>query len=290
MQQTRSYEQYFHFTKDTSWLRGKFESIVKAVRYIQFLRSQRKTDTYKYGTPEQRAMFGLVPESISHEGYSAKPMHSYWDDFWALRGLNDATAIAQILGEKKLEEEFKSEANDFQNRLYASMRLAMQNKNIDYIPGCVELGDFDATSTTIGMNPIGELGNIPEPQLTNTFERYYKFFTDRRDGKIDWLNYTPYEVRIIGAYVYMDQKERAQELLNFFFEDQRPKAWNHWAEVVWKDPTLPRFIGDLNYSMKKVGESLVVEISGDIQIPPGKIILKSPLRKPIVSVQINGAF
>jgi hypothetical protein len=336
--------QYFHFTKDTIWLLGKFDTITKAVRYIQFLRNQRKTDDFKYGTSEQRAMFGLVPESISHEGYSAKPMHSYWDDFWVLRGLKDAITIAQILGEKKIEEEFKSETDDFQICLYASMRLAMQNKNIDYIPGCVELGDFDATSTAIGVNPIGEFGNIPEPQLTNTFDRYYKFFTDRRDGKIDWLNYTPYEVRIIGAYVYMDQKQRAHELLNFFFEDQRPKGWNHWAEVVWKNQDTPRFIGDmphtwvasdfirsirsmfvyeqekdtslvigagipedwlnepdgievkklptyygnLNYSMKKVGENLVVEITGNIQIPPGKIILRSPLSNPIVSVQING--
>ncbi len=336
--------QYFHFTKDTSWLRGKFDNIIKAVRYIQFLRSQRKTDDFKYGIPEQQAMFGLVPESISHEGYSAKPMHSYWDDFWVLRGLKDATTIAQILGEKKIEKEFKSETDDFQSCLYASMRLAMQNKNIDYIPGCVELGDFDATSTAIGVNPIGELGNIPEPELTNTFDRYYKFFTDRRDGKIDWVNYTPYEVRIIGAYVYMDQKQRAHELLNFFFEDQRPKGWNHWAEVVWNNPDTPRFIGDmphtwvasdfirsirsmfvyerekdtslvigagipedwlnetdsievkklptyygsLTYSMKKVGENLVVEITGNIQIPPGKIILRSPLSNPIVSIQIDG--
>ncbi|MDI6802799.1 MAG: discoidin domain-containing protein [Bacteroidota bacterium] len=336
--------QYFHFTKDTIWLRGKFDNITKAVRYIQFLRNQRKTDDFKYGTPEQRAMFGLVPESISHEGYSAKPMHSYWDDFWVLRGLKDATAIAQILGEKNIEKEFNSETDDFQICLYASMRLAMQNKNIDYIPGCVELGDFDATSTAIGVNPIGELGNIPEPQLINTFDRYYKFFTDRRDGKIDWLNYTPYEVRIIGAYVFMSQKQRAHELLNFFFEDQRPRGWNHWAEVVWKNPNTPRFIGDMphtwvasdfirsvrsmfayerekdtslvigagipedwlnepdgievkklttyygviDYSMKKTGESLIVKIGGNIQIPPGKIILRSPLSNPIVSVQING--
>lgn len=336
--------QYFYFTKDTIWLRNKFDNVIKAVRYIQFLRSQRKTDVYKYGTSEQRAMFGLVPESISHEGYSSKPMHSYWDNFWVLRGLKDATTIAQILGEKKLEEEFKSEMADFRICLYNSVRLAMQNKNIDYIPGCVELGDFDATSTAIGVNPVGELGNIPEPQLANTFERYYKFFTDRRDGKIDWVNYTPYEVRIIGKYIYMDQKHRAHELLNFFFEDQRPKGWNHWAEVVWKNPHTPRFIGDmphtwvasdfirsvrsmfvyereqdtslvigagiyedwldepdgievkklptyygdLNYSMKKVGENLIVEIGGSIQIPPGKIILRSPLRNPIASIQING--
>jgi hypothetical protein len=66
-----------------------------------------------------------------------------------------------------------------------------------------------------------------------------------------------------------------------------PEEWlNEPDGIVVKE--LPTYYGDLNYSMKKVGESLVVEISGDIQIPPGKIILKSPLRKPIVSVQING--
>ena len=35
----------------------------------------------------KRLFFGLLPESISHEGYSSKPMHSYWDDFFALQGL-----------------------------------------------------------------------------------------------------------------------------------------------------------------------------------------------------------
>ena len=34
--------------------------------------------------------FGLLPESVSHEGYLSQPVHSYWDDFWALRGLRDA--------------------------------------------------------------------------------------------------------------------------------------------------------------------------------------------------------
>jgi hypothetical protein len=25
----------------------------------------------------------------------------------------------------------------------------------------------------------------------------------------------------------------------------RPLAWNHWAEVVWREPATPRFIGDM---------------------------------------------
>ena len=218
--------QYFQFTHDTTWLRGKFPEVVKVVRYIQSLRSQRMTDEYRNGTPEQRACYGLMPESISHEGYSNHPEHSYWDDFFTLRGLKDATLIAEILGETTLENEFAAERDDFRRCLYSSIRLAIRNNKIDYIPGCVELGDFDATSTTIGIDPGDELGNIPEPQLRNTFDKYYKFFEERKRNKIPWEAYTPYETRIIGTFVHLGDRDKAQELTNYFMHDRRPAAWN----------------------------------------------------------------
>jgi hypothetical protein len=96
--------------------------------------------------------------------------------------------------------------------------------------------------------PCGELGNLPEPQLRNTFDKYYQFFRDREKGRINWINYTPYEVRIIGALVYMGRKDRASDLLNFFMKDRRPPAWNHWAEVVWRDPATLRFVGDMPHT------------------------------------------
>ena len=36
---------------------------------------------------------GLLPVSVSHEGYLAQPVHSYWDDAWAVRGLRDMAAL-----------------------------------------------------------------------------------------------------------------------------------------------------------------------------------------------------
>lgn len=240
--------QYFRFTHDTTWLAGKFRHIVGAVRYMQSLRAERKTGIYRTGTPEQRACFGLVPESISHEGYSAKPMHSYWDNFFVLRGLRDATAIAGILREKSLEREFAAEEADMKICLTASLRLAMSNKNIDFMPGCVELGDFDATSTAIAVNPLGQTRDIPAAPLSTTFEKYYQFFAGRARGDMQWKNYTPYEVRIIGALVSLGQKKRAHELLDFFLADRRPQAWNHWAEVVWHDRGTPNFIGDMPHT------------------------------------------
>ena len=38
------------------------------------------------------------------------------------------------------------------------------------------------------------------------------------------------------------------ELLDFFFRDQRPDAWHQWAEVVYRDPKTPKFIGDMPHT------------------------------------------
>jgi hypothetical protein len=240
--------EYFNFTKDTAFLRSKNPSVLKTIEYIESLIAQRSTDHFKNGNDSVRAYYGLVPESISHEGYSAKPMHSYWDNFFTIKGLKDAAEIQKILGEQEQYEHISRVRDDFSENLYNSIHLAMKVRNIDFIPGCVELGDFDATSTTIALTPCNELLHLPKPQVYNTFDRYYDFFKNRRDGKTDWINYTPYENRLIGSFIQLDQPERAHELIEFFLHDQHPQGWNHWAEVVWKDERTPRFIGDMPHT------------------------------------------
>lgn len=242
--------EYFNFTRDTAFLRSKNDNVLRAVDYIESLIAERSTDHFRYGNDSIRAYYGLVPESISHEGYSAKPMHSYWDNFFTMKGLKDAAEIQKILGESENYRRIAGIRDTFRINLYNSLNLAMKVRNIDYIPGCVELGDFDATSTTIALTPCNELHNLPVPQVYNTFEKYYSFFLDRRDGRRDWVNYTPYENRLIGSFIMLDQPERAHELIEYFLDDQRPPAggWNHWAEVVWKDYRYPGFIGDMPHT------------------------------------------
>ena len=240
--------EYFNFTQDTAFLKSKNSNVLKAVEYIEALVAERSTDHYKNGNDSIRAYYGLVPESISHEGYSAKPMHSYWDSFFTMKGLKDAAEIQKILGETSNYEHIAEVRDTFKDNLYNSLQLAMKTRNIDYIPGCVELGDFDATSTTIALTPCNELNNLPRPQVYNTFNKYYEFFKNRRDGKLDWINYTPYENRLIGSFIILDQPDRAHELIDFFLKDQHPQGWNHWAEVVWKNPRFPGFIGDMPHT------------------------------------------
>lgn len=240
--------EYFRFTGDTAFLRGRWNNITAAIGYIQSLRAQRMTPEYRDGNNEKRAFYGLVTESISHEGYSDKAMHSYWDNFFVLKGMKDAAAAAAVLGKKNEAAWYDSLARAFRTDLYASIALAMKNRSVTYIPGCVEKGDFDATSTSIAMFPNGEMKYVPQPAFNNTFDKYFNWFTERAEGKLTWDAYTPYEVRNIGTFVYLGQKDRAHYALEYFMNDQRPKGWNHWAEVVANGYRTVRFIGDMPHT------------------------------------------
>ncbi|HYS53146.1 MAG TPA: coagulation factor 5/8 type domain-containing protein [Thermoanaerobaculia bacterium] len=232
--------EYYRHTHDRALVERVWLHIVSAVNYIDALRHQRMTAQYK-NTP----FFGLLPESISHEGYSAKPMHSYWDDFFAAKGLSDATYLAHALGFIRDEKKLTIIRDEFERDLLASIKGAMAVKQIDYIPGSVELGDFDPTSTTIAISPGGQLGKLPAPALARTFDRYFDESRSRAMGIKPWDAYTPYEWRTVGTFVRLGQPQRAYELANFFMRGQRPPEWRQWAEVVWRDPKAPKFIGDM---------------------------------------------
>lgn len=240
--------EYWRHTHDRAVADRIWPHVLKAAWYIDSLRQQRRTAEFQSG--DKRGFFGLLPPSISHEGYSAKPMHSYWDDFFALRGLKDAAELARALSRP---EEFQLAAlrDEFRRDLYASIQFAMAKHRIDFIPGAADLGDFDATSTTIAVAPVGELGLMPESvagALDRTFERYWDAFVARRDGTKPSEAYTPYELRTVGTMVRLGNRERAHSLLDWFFKDQRPASWYHWAEVVWRDPAAPKFIGDMPHT------------------------------------------
>jgi hypothetical protein len=240
--------EYWRHTHDRAVADRAWPNVLRAALYIDSLRQQRRKPEFQSG--DKRAFYGILPPSISHEGYSAKPMHSYWDDFFALRGLKDAVELAHVLSRPE-EIQLATLRDEFRRDLYASIQLAMAQHRIDFIPGAADLGDFDATSTTIAVSPVGELGRMPETvarALERTFDRYWDEFVARRDGTKPWENYTPYELRTVGTMVRLGKRDRAHALLDWFFRDQRPATWYQWAEVVWRDPATPKFIGDMPHT------------------------------------------
>jgi hypothetical protein len=234
--------EYLRFTNDRELANAMWPRVRKAVEHIDALRHERMTAAYE--TTEKRVFYGLLPESISHEGYSAKAMHSYWDDLFALRGLEDAVYLAEKLGKQYEAKSIAAIRDSFRHDLRASIELAMKQHAIDYVPGCAELGDFDATSTTVFLSPGADTGLDPAV-LRRTFDTYWENFVARRDGTRSWENYTPYELRTVGAMTRLGMRDRALAALDYFFADQRPAGWRMWAEVVWRDPRHGAFIGDM---------------------------------------------
>lgn len=233
----------WRYGRDEALLERMWPHVEGAIRYMDALRSSERAEANL--SEERRPQYGLMPPSISHEGYSAKPAYSYWDDFWALTGYKHAVGLAQALGREDAAERIRASRDEFHADLLASIRASAKQHGIDYIPGAAELGDFDATSTTIALSPAGELANLPADLLRNTFDRYWREFVARRDGRQPWDAYTPYELRTVGAFVRLGQSDRAHAALDFFFADRRPSAWNQWAEVVGREYREPRFIGDM---------------------------------------------
>lgn len=236
----------WRYGHDRQQLEALWPHVQRAVAYMDGLRASESTPANQ--TPERRALFGLMPASISHEGYSAKPMHSYWDDFWALKGYDDAIDLANAFGHADEAAQFTRARDVFRANLLASISASVTAHGVDYIPGAAELGDFDATSTTIALSPGDGLTWLPRPLVDSTFERYWKGFVERRDGKLDWDDYTPYELRTVASFVRLGWRDRIDGLLDFFFADRRPAAWNQWAEVVGREPRMPRFVGDMPHA------------------------------------------
>ncbi|MFI5398286.1 MAG: discoidin domain-containing protein [Candidatus Binatia bacterium] len=248
--------EYYRHTHDVGFAHDTWPQVVRAVDYLSSLRQKRMTAAFR--TPEKEAYYGLLPESLSHEGYSSYPVHSYWDDFFALRGFKDAAAMAIVMGDEERAASFADLRDDFRRSLRTSISKAMALHGIDYIPGSVELGDFDPTSTAIALTVGLEVPDLPEDALRRTFDLYDVDADKRIHGEVDWDAYAPYELRNVDAFVRLGQRERAREILNLMLFDQRPAAWNQWAEVVWRDSSAPNFIGDMPHTW--VGSTFIQSV------------------------------
>jgi hypothetical protein len=165
-----------------------------------------------------------------------------------LRGLRDAVDLARVVGERESAERWAALATRFASALYASIEQTRAEHNLDFIPGSIEWADFDPTSTANAIAFLDVADGLDRNAVERTFDRYLSDLRRKRSGDLEWANYTPYEIRIIGVFVRLGRRDAALELLRFFLADRRPPAWNQWPEIAWRDPRAPAHLGDLPHT------------------------------------------
>ncbi len=235
----------WRFTRDEAFVREMWPKVRAVADCILRLSGKRRTPEYETG--EKRAFYGLLPESISHEGYSARPVHSYWDQAFALRGLADAAMLAKVVGEEPDATRLAAARDEFERDLADSIRRTMKTHRLDVVPASVELGDFDPTSTAVSFL-LGTEGVYPRDALERSFDRYMADLRARRGVRAPGVGYTAYELRSATALVLLGRKPEAIEMLGQLVADQRPPAWNQWPEISWYVPTEPSFVGDVPHT------------------------------------------
>ncbi|MFH0954176.1 MAG: discoidin domain-containing protein [Verrucomicrobiota bacterium] len=244
--------QYYLFTRDKAFLERTWPAAERSLKYLEQLRRSELDETMK-DSPDRRRYYGILPKSVSHEGYYPEPgNHSYWDDFWALKGWKDGLRIAAILGRTNDLPWIRREAEDLRRALYGSIEAARAFHKIDYIPGCAELGDFDPSATAIAVVTCDETRNLPRQALDRTFEKYYERFSERL--KPGWNgSFTPYEFRVAHALFCLGQKQRAWAVLNYLMTCRQPAGWREWPEAVYVPPRQPGYIGDMPHTWAASG-------------------------------------
>ena len=133
-----------------------------------------------------RPLYGLLPPSISHEGYSARPAYSYWDDFWALTGLKDAAWLARQLGAR---EEARLLATGARPSSAATSSPRSPRRARFTASPSSPAPPTSAISTPprrpSRLSPGRRAALLPPDVLAATFERYWQESVARRDGTRD---------------------------------------------------------------------------------------------------------
>lgn len=260
--------EYHRMTGDDAFLERHFDAIVRALEFQQRLREETLVPGYMNHEPPTDRFVGILPKSISHEGYDP-PRHSYWDNFWALRGWQDGAYAARLFGREDIEEWALEQYDVLKEAVIKTLEATVEFKDIDFIPGASDLGDFDATSTAIAFEPCRVAHILDQELLHNTFDMYFGHLKKRFDPGWDG-QYTPYEARSLQALVELGYPDRAKVLLESLLSHRRPLGWNHLGEVVLGGYRVGGYIGDMPHTW--VGSDLVNSVRGMLVLEYDEII------------------
>ena len=254
-------------------VREYLPSVRGALKFLQTLRERTLVAGYQAASEVPQRFRGILAPSISHEGYPS-PTHSYWDDYWALKGWHDGAWLARQWRVSDMATWAADQGTALRDSMATSIRATMDWKHIDYVPASADFGDPDPSSVSIALDPCGQQELLPDTALHTTFMRYLDDVRKRALPGARYV-YSPYEFRNVLTFVHLDEPLLAEELLNRLRADRRPSGWQVFAEVVRSPMRSVFYLGDMPHTwvgaeyVRAVIGMLMHEGDGRLDLLPG---------------------
>lgn len=261
-----TFVQHYRRTKDATYLKKVWPRIESAAKYIDALRhGQGDYDN------------SILPPSMSAEDLGSEKQQHYWDDFWAIRGLRDASFAAKTLGRQQDAARLEEQAESLTNATWSSIRKLAKDHSIRYIPN----GPQDITSsamargTSCGLWPCDVLDPL-DPFVKSSFDIYWKKWIEGHNGGFEHKNeYWPYAgLDLAMDYLMLGQYERSASILRWSIYHDPTGGFYSWPEGMnIKNHTLAA--GDMPHGwmcaayINLIRNMLVRESGSDLYIASG---------------------
>jgi hypothetical protein len=154
----------YRHERDISFLQQWEPKTKLAAEFLRSLRARTESDP-----PSTR---GLLPPSRSAEDLGPETWHHYWDNFWAVAGLDEAAYIERELGKFDDANWMAAEASAMRESIRNSVASVM-GTDPPYVPGAPEGIDNSAMArgTSVSLFPV-EVFSRDDPLIKRSFEVY----------------------------------------------------------------------------------------------------------------------
>jgi GH15 family glucan-1,4-alpha-glucosidase len=219
--------QHYRRTGDTDYLKKTWPIIESAAGYINKLLVDRKS---------------ILPPSMSAEDLGSEKQQHYWDDFWAVRGLRDASFAAKALGKTRDADKFQNLAQLLLDATWKSIRKVAKDHSIQYIPNGPEDIESSAMArgTSCGIWPCGVL-EPSDPFVVESFDVYWNKWIKKCNGGFEHkAEFWPYAgLDLAMDYLMLGQYERSASILRWSINHDPTGGFYSWPEGMnVKDYTL----------------------------------------------------
>jgi hypothetical protein len=218
---------YYRYTEDYATLREWYPVLHSSAEFIVDLRASQ--------SDVEGPTRGLLPPSKSAEDLGDEERHYYWDDFWAVMGLEEAAYAARELGYYEDAAWMEAEAEELRQAILRSVEAVM-GEDPSYIPGAVE--EIESSAAARGtVSALWPMEVLPRemPLVERSFDYYYQQWIAPSEGGFVHRKgqFWPYGgMELAHVYLRLGRMDVLHEILGWTLTNQTLPGTFAWAEQV----------------------------------------------------------